>query len=74
MLVTLALIAAAIVVGSVPAAAASKAGVPSASFARLDLGSGAYDGTAAGSAGLVYVIHPATVPLPANVEGLDKNW
>jgi hypothetical protein len=27
-----------------------------------------------GSAGIVYVIHPAGVPLPANVEGLDKNW
>lgn len=27
-----------------------------------------------GSAGIVYVIHPAAVPLPANVEGLDKNW
>lgn len=27
-----------------------------------------------GSAGIVYVIHPDRVPLPANVEGLDKNW
>ena len=52
LIVTLALIAAALVAGSVPAAAASKGGAPSASFVRLDLGSGAYDGTAAGSAGL----------------------
>jgi hypothetical protein len=27
-----------------------------------------------GSAGIVYVIHPDGIPLPANVEGLDKNW
>ncbi len=52
LIVALALTVAAIVVGSVPATAASKGGAPSASFARLDLGSGAYDGTAAGSAGL----------------------
>jgi hypothetical protein len=59
LLVTLALIAAAIVVGSVPAIAASKGGAPSTSFVRLDLGSGAYDGTAAGSAGLS-LSHPRT--------------
>ena len=27
-----------------------------------------------GSAGIVYVIYPDGHPLPANVEGLDKNW
>jgi hypothetical protein len=46
LIVTLALTIAAIVVGSVPAAAASKAGAPSASFTRLDLSKGAYAGTA----------------------------
>ena len=46
LIATLALTIAAIVVGSVPAAAASKGGPPSASFERLDLSSGAYAGTA----------------------------
>jgi hypothetical protein len=50
--VTLALIIAAIVVGSVPAAAKSSSGAPSASVARFDLASGQHPGTAAGSAGL----------------------
>ena len=27
-----------------------------------------------GSAGIVYVIYPDGIPLPANVEGFDKNW
>jgi hypothetical protein len=27
-----------------------------------------------GSAGIVYVIHPPSVPLPANVAGLSANW
>jgi len=27
-----------------------------------------------GSAGVVYVIHPVGVPLPANVPGLPANW
>ncbi len=27
-----------------------------------------------GSAGIVYVIYPDAVPLPASVEGVDKNW
>jgi Peptidase_C39 like family len=47
LIVTLALTVAAIVVGSVPAAAKSQGGAPSASFARLDVGSGSYSGTAA---------------------------
>jgi len=46
LIVTLALTMAAIVAGSVPAAAASKGGAPSASFARLGLSTGAYAGTA----------------------------
>ena len=27
-----------------------------------------------GSAGVVYVIHPPSLPLPANVAGLPANW
>jgi hypothetical protein len=41
------LVVAAIVLGSVPGAAASKGGAPSASFVRSDLGTGSYNGTAA---------------------------
>ena len=52
LIVTLALLVAAIVVSTGPAAAATKGGTPSASFARLDLGSGTYSGTAASHAGL----------------------
>jgi hypothetical protein len=52
LIVTLALTVAAIVVGSVPAAAKSSTGAPSASFARLVLSQGTHTGTAAGSAGL----------------------
>jgi hypothetical protein len=52
LLVTLALVIAALVVGSVPAAAKSSAGAPSASFARFVLSEGTHTGTAAGSAGL----------------------
>ncbi|TME87356.1 MAG: peptidase C39 family protein [Chloroflexi bacterium] len=52
LIVTLALLFAAFVGSTGPAAAASKGGTPSASFARLDLGSGTYSGTAAGHAGL----------------------
>jgi len=52
LLVTLALIIAAIVVGSGPAAAKSNSGAPSASFARFALSEGTHTGTAAGSAGL----------------------
>src|SRR2546425_6231398 len=52
LIVTLALLIAAVVGSTGPAAAASKGGTPSASFARLDLGSGPYSGTAAGHAGL----------------------
>src|SRR6266511_3303188 len=47
LIVTLALTVAAIVVGSIPAAAKNQGGAPSASFARLNVGSGSYDGTAA---------------------------
>jgi len=50
--VMLALIVAAIVTGSVPASAASKGGAPSASFARLDLSTGTFAGTANGTGGL----------------------
>jgi hypothetical protein len=46
LIVTLALTIAAIVVGSVPAAAASKGGDPSASFERLNLATGTFAGTA----------------------------
>jgi len=52
LIVTLALTVAAIVVGSVPAAAKSSSGVPSASFVRLDLATGQHPGTVAGAAGL----------------------
>jgi hypothetical protein len=52
LMVTLALTVAAIVVGSVPAAAKSSTGAPSASFARFVLSDGTHTGTAAGSAGL----------------------
>jgi len=52
LIVTLALLIAAFVGSTGPAAAASKGGTPAASFARLDLGSGTYSGTAAGHAGL----------------------
>jgi hypothetical protein len=52
LIVTFALIVAAIVVGSVPAAAKSKGGAPSASFARFVLSDGTHIGTASGSAGL----------------------
>ena len=47
LIVTLALTVAAIVVGSIPAAAKNQGGAPSASFARLNVGSGSYSGTAA---------------------------
>lgn len=50
--VTLALIVAAMFVGSVPTEAKSANPPPLASFTRLNLGAGAYDGTAAGSGGL----------------------
>jgi len=53
LIVSLALTVAAIVVGAVPAAAASKGGGPFVSFARPALGGGAHNGTAAGDAGLV---------------------
>src|SRR5258705_12715551 len=52
LIVTLALTVAAIVVGSVAAAAKSSSGAPSASFARLALSDGTHTGTAAGSAGM----------------------
>lgn len=54
LIVTLALTIAAIVAGSVPAAAASKGGAPSASFERLDLSTPTHAGTAyeSGSLGL----------------------
>jgi hypothetical protein len=52
LIVTLALTVAAIAVGSVPAAAKSGSGAPSASFARFVLSDGTHIGTAAGSAGL----------------------
>ena len=49
---TLLLIVATMVVGSVPAAAASKGGAPSASFTRADLAGGAHQGTAYAGGGL----------------------
>jgi hypothetical protein len=52
LIVTLALTVAAIAAGSVPAAAKSSSGPPSASFARFVLSDGTHIGTAAGSAGL----------------------
>lgn len=52
LIATLALTVAAIVVGSVPAAAANQGEAPSASFQRFDLASGTHHGTAAGSGGL----------------------
>src|SRR5258705_6868830 len=60
LIVTLALTVAAIVVGSVPAAAKSSSGAPSASFARLALSDGTHTGTAAGSAGLTPSGQPPT--------------
>jgi hypothetical protein len=66
LIATLALTIAAIVVGSVPAAAASKAGAPPAvSFTRADLSAGtATDGTQYGSAGLTL---SATEPLASGI-------
>jgi peptidase C39-like protein len=52
LIVTLALTVAVVVAGSVPAAAKSKSGAPSASFARFVLSEGTHIGTAAGPAGL----------------------
>jgi hypothetical protein len=52
LVVTLALTIAAIVAGSVPAAAASKGGDPSASFERVNLGAGTFAGTAYASGAL----------------------
>jgi hypothetical protein len=46
LIVTIALAIALLVAGSIPAAAASKGGAPSASFERLDLGAGTFAGTA----------------------------
>lgn len=52
LLLALALIAGAVVIGSAPVSAANQADAPSASFDRFDLASGAHSGTAAGSGGL----------------------
>ncbi len=52
LIATLALTIAAIVVGSVPAAAVDKGGAPAASFARVDLSTGTYAGTAYASGAL----------------------
>jgi len=52
LMMTLALTVAAIVIGSVPAAAKSSTGAPSASFARFVLSQGTHTGTAEGSAEL----------------------
>ncbi|MGH2489872.1 MAG: peptidase C39 family protein, partial [Candidatus Limnocylindria bacterium] len=49
---TLLLLVAAIIVGSVPATAASKGGAPSASFIRQDLSGGTHAGTTYATGGL----------------------